>query len=158
MCSVRLRPSHQRLVNQLCVCVRVVRRDIRYLGAVGAIAIAIDTSIRFTRTTQLPGEIKCRWCVHCTRIETICWEARRRLPHTAGERTQKLPLVIIKDVKWIGIHICNCSFPFVFIFFHSLLLVDARVLYESVLYGRRHRFFHFFRTPTIFTNSLSDFD
>lgn len=41
-------------------------------------------------------------------------EARARQRRTARARTQKLPLVIIKDVKWIGIHICNCSLAFRF--------------------------------------------
>lgn len=109
--------------EEICVrmCLWMVRRDgYGYSGV--AVAIAIDTSICFARTSQLPVEIKCR----CTRIETVWWDVRAASIPRAP--TQKLPLVIIKDVKWIGIHIRNCSFPFPFLLrasFFQLLLVDA---------------------------------
>lgn len=67
--------------------------------------------------------------------------------HTRASRapTQKLPLVIIKDVKWIGIHIRNCSFPLIFIFHPFIRVRCASMLALAIA------------TSNSLTNSLRDF-
>lgn len=93
----------------MCVsaCEWWVRRDVRRTGTwVWVPLLPLPSTLQYALSAHYNYQSRLNADVHDSRqsVET----RGQRIPRAP---TQKLPLVIIKDVKWIGIHIRNCSFP-----------------------------------------------